>query len=88
MTKFFKYWCICIITRGLLSGSTGAILGGLSGVTPKIEHMPVNTNYLCIKYITKDNEENVIILELNNITLILNFLKTKVVNKPSQEIDL
>lgn len=76
------------ITGGLLFGSTGAILGGLSGVAPKIEHMPIDTTYLCIKYINKENEENVIILELNNINLILNFLKTKVVNKPSQEIDL
>lgn len=76
------------ITGGLLFGSTGTILGGLSGVAPKIEHMPIDTNYLCIKYINKNNEENVIILELNNINFILNFLQTKIVNKTNQEIDL
>lgn len=75
------------ITGGLLFGTTGAILGGLSGVAPKIENMPINTNFLCIKYRTQENKEDVIIIEMDNVNQILKFLNTKLGNR-EKEIDL
>lgn len=72
------------IVGGALAGTTGAIVGGISGLNSKIESetYTVNENYLIIKYRSDDNIEKTLIFHIieGNCLGLIKYVNKKIGN--------